>query len=111
MAERLQPPVQHPLWLALLGRDKADGVLGQPRRERVGFDISDEAPLVFLIGEGFDFGGFGSHGYCLTKRKNGSPGENARLQAESRNHTAADCTNQPGFATSEKRHTSTDSRA
>src|SRR6185312_17098828 len=44
----LKPPGEHPLRLALLGRDKADDILGKPLRGLVGFDIGDESVLVLV---------------------------------------------------------------
>jgi hypothetical protein len=41
-----QPPLQHELGLRLLGRDLADDVLAQARRQRIGFDVAHEPPLV-----------------------------------------------------------------
>ena len=44
----LEPPGQHPLGLALLGRDEADGVLGQALGGLVGFDQRLE-PILILV--------------------------------------------------------------
>src|SRR5437879_3149963 len=46
VAIRAQAPLEHELGLALLGRDQPDDVLVQARRQRVGFDVAHEPPLV-----------------------------------------------------------------
>src|ERR1039458_134201 len=48
-----------PLRLVLFGGNQPDDVFAQPAGNRIGFDISDEAPLIFLIRKGLDrIGGF-----------------------------------------------------
>jgi hypothetical protein len=54
----LQPPVQHPLGLALLGGDEADRGFGQPLGPELLFDVGDEAMLIG--GERLD----GFDGFC-----------------------------------------------
>src|SRR6476660_8480037 len=44
----LQPPVQHPLRLAFLGRNETDSVFGKPLGSLLGFDIGDE-PVFILV--------------------------------------------------------------
>src|SRR5690606_8279261 len=52
-------PLRHPLGFALLRRQGADHVLVQARRQRIGFDVGDEAGVVaapellvdFLVGD------------------------------------------------------------
>src|SRR5690606_39540160 len=44
--EGLQPPLDHPLRLLLLRRQRADDVLRQARRERIRLDVGDEAGVV-----------------------------------------------------------------
>ena len=46
VAVRLQPPLEQPVRLALLGGDEADDVLVQPGRHRLRLDVGDEAVLV-----------------------------------------------------------------
>ena len=53
-AERLEPPLEHPLRLFLLLRDQPDDVLVQPFWNGVGIDVGDEAVLVFAGRELFD---------------------------------------------------------
>ena len=50
----LQPPLQQPFRLALLGRDQSDDVFVQAGRHRVGIDVGEESVLVFLVGKGLD---------------------------------------------------------
>ena len=45
----LEPPVEQPLGLALLGGDEANDVLAQAHGRFVGFDVGHEAVLVFLV--------------------------------------------------------------
>ena len=47
-AKRLEPPVEQPLGLVLLGRDEPDDVLVQPLGDDVLFDVGDEPVLVVL---------------------------------------------------------------
>jgi hypothetical protein len=49
VAEGLQPPLEHPLRLVLLGGDEADGVLGEAGGGSVGLDLGDEAVLVAAL--------------------------------------------------------------
>ena len=63
-AECVQAPRQQPLRLALLGRDDPDDLLVQPRRDRLGVDVGDEAVLVVLIRKLLDAVGRGRHD-CL----------------------------------------------
>jgi len=58
---RLQPPLKHPVRLALLVRDESDDFLVQPHRRRLGLHVRDKPPLVFAVGEGLDLSGFGRH--------------------------------------------------
>ena len=51
-AKRLQPPVEHPFRLALLGRDITNRILAQPLGREVLLDLGGEAPLVLLVGGG-----------------------------------------------------------
>src|SRR5690606_35467034 len=44
----LQPPVEHPFGLILLGRNEADRVFVQPLGRKVLLDVGDEAPFVIL---------------------------------------------------------------
>ena len=46
---RLEPPIEQPLGLALLGRDEADDVLAQALGGFIGFDIGYEAVLVLFV--------------------------------------------------------------
>ena len=62
-AERLEPPLEQPLGLVLLGGDHPDDVLAQPFRDFFGFDIGDEPVLVFACGEFFN--GVGGCGHRL----------------------------------------------
>ena len=48
VAKGFQPPLGEPRRLVLLGRDEADGVLAQARRDGVGLDVRDET--VFVVG-------------------------------------------------------------
>src|SRR5207245_7297287 len=48
---RLQPPLQHEFWLAFLFRDHADNLFVEAARHRVGFNLREEAVLVFSIGK------------------------------------------------------------
>src|SRR5438876_9115329 len=56
VAVRLEPPLEHPLWLTLLGRNQPDDVLAQARRNDIGLDVGDEPVLVRLENLGFDPG-------------------------------------------------------
>ena len=50
----LQSPLEQPVRLLLLLGDRSDGLLAQPTRDLVGFDIAHEAVLVLLRGELLD---------------------------------------------------------
>ena len=52
--EGLQPPVQQPVRLLLLGRDEADGVFVEARGRLIGLDIGDEAVFVAFVCRGLD---------------------------------------------------------
>ena len=52
----LEPPVEHPLRLVLLGGDEADGVFGQALGREVGLDVRAEAPLIILGDRLAEFG-------------------------------------------------------
>src|SRR5207248_11575498 len=54
LAEGLQTELKHPLRLALLLGDEADGVFGQPPRNHVRLDVGDEAVLVLLVRQQLD---------------------------------------------------------
>src|SRR5882762_7275107 len=56
VAVRLEPPLQHPLRLALLGGNQPDHVLVQAGRHDLGFDVGDEAVLVRLLDVRFNAG-------------------------------------------------------
>src|SRR6202008_1338684 len=45
----LEPPVEHPFGLVLLGRDEADGVFAEPFGREFGLDA--RGPAVFVIGD------------------------------------------------------------
>src|SRR5262249_19585719 len=47
-AERVHPPAQHPVRLALLGPDEAGGLFGEPPGGLVGFDMGDESIRVLI---------------------------------------------------------------
>ena len=47
--EGLEPPLQQPLGLFLLGRDEAYDVLAEPLGGQVGVDVDGEAPLVIGV--------------------------------------------------------------
>ena len=53
-AERLQPPLEQPLGLVLLGGNQPDDVFVQPFRDFFGLDVGDEPVLVFACGEFFN---------------------------------------------------------
>ena len=63
MTIRLEPPVGEPFGFILLARDQADGVLAQARRLGLGFNIRDEAVLVFRLDQIFDGLGGCAHGW------------------------------------------------
>ena len=50
----LEAKIKHPLRLFFLRRDESDDVFIQPGRRLIGFDVADEAVLVFLTGNLFD---------------------------------------------------------
>src|SRR6266705_1124277 len=54
VAVGVEPPLEHPLRLALLRRDETDDVLAQAGRHDVGFDVGDEPVRVRLQNLGFD---------------------------------------------------------
>ena len=62
---RLQPELEQPLGLVLLLRDRTNHVLVQARRNRVGFDVGDEAVLVLARRELLDGLGRGAHALKL----------------------------------------------
>src|SRR5262249_37451280 len=51
VAISLQPPLQHELGLALLGRDRTNDVFTQPGRQPVFVYRGHKAPLVLLLGK------------------------------------------------------------
>ena len=59
--QRLQAPVEHELRLTLDLRDDADHVLVEAGRQRVGFDVSDEAVLILLGDECVEVGRCAGH--------------------------------------------------
>ena len=68
-AKGLEPPLEQPLRLVLLGRDQADDVLVEPLGHDVLLDVGDEPVLVFGVRQLFDdFGGRDSSGCLYGKR-------------------------------------------
>ena len=57
----LQPPLEQPLRLVLLGGDEPDGILAQARLERLALDVGDEAVLVVACDKFIDGVRVGSH--------------------------------------------------
>ena len=51
LPECFEAPVEHPFRLVFLGRNEADDILVQPRRNRVGFQVGDETGFVFALGD------------------------------------------------------------
>ena len=60
-AVRLQAPLEQPRGLALLLGDQPDDVLAEALRHGLGFDVGDEAVLVFPVGEFLDRAGRCGH--------------------------------------------------
>jgi hypothetical protein len=60
-AIRLQPPVEHPLRLALLGRDESHGIFGKTLWREFLLDVRMETPLVRLVRGLIGFGVLGGH--------------------------------------------------
>ena len=50
----LETPFRHELGFTLLARDEAHHVLVEPRRQRVGIDVGDEAMPIRLAEQGVD---------------------------------------------------------
>ncbi len=60
-----EPPVQQPLRLVLLGRDEADGILGEALGSLLHLDIGDETVFVLVHVDGADaVHGFPYGGHC-----------------------------------------------
>jgi hypothetical protein len=55
MSERLEPPLEEPLGLPLLGGDEAYGALIEAQRRLLALDISKKAVFVTLPGQRGDF--------------------------------------------------------
>src|SRR5690606_13137981 len=51
---RLQPPLEQPLRLLLLGRNESNGLLRQAGRDGVLLDVGDETVLVLAVDELFN---------------------------------------------------------
>ena len=64
MAVGLEAPFQQPFGLVLLGGNQADDVFAQAAGNGIGFDVGDEAPLIFLVGKCFDGVGGIAHPIC-----------------------------------------------
>ena len=76
----LEPPLQHPFRLVLLGRDEADGVLGETLGREILFDVGMETPFVRLVRRLIGFGVSSGHlsAPCSTPARGRGSGRECR---------------------------------